>query len=333
MTSVPPQPTARADRPPLALPGRDALRPSASADDRPDDPGRSARRVLRVAGVAAVLALVGATVVPFSRTVELTGQLVPRRTVTVRAAEPGLLHRVHVAAGDTLRPGALVASLRSPQLDEAFRLADPAQPRWALLARQARLDLHAPPVVERDASGAADPDTWWRGGIVLTEDLDRRRGAHVEAGEVVVELAALATDGRRTVPLVVRAWAGEREALRLRPGMPVRLTFPSVPQEMPRQASGVVHRIAPAPEAHDPSSGDARVARWRVEIALDADEVARLAHSTEPLGLLRAGFSVEASVQERRETLARTAVRWASARLSRSATRARARSGASTPSP
>ena len=201
---------------------------------------RAGRRILRAVGLAGVLASVAALTVPITRTVDLDGRLVPERVVPIRAAEPGLLTDILVAAGDTVRPGQLVARLRSPDLDEAFRTSIGHDP--ALLARLARLDVVAPPWSERQPDGAADPASFWRGGIVLTEDLPQRRGARLDAGDTVLELAALDADGR--VAYVVRAWAPEREALRAQPGMTARLTFTAIPQERPRQASGVVRRVA-----------------------------------------------------------------------------------------
>ena len=300
-------------RPVIAVPPREAL---TGGDDDERDPRRAeraTRRVLRASGALLLLAAVGAATVPLTRTVELGGQLVPERTVAVRASEGGLLDRVGVAAGDTVRPGAHVASLRSPELDEAFRLADPAASPWALLARRARLDVHAPPAVEQRADGTGDPATWWRGGVVLTEDLDERRGARLGAGGVVVELAALATDGRPDVPLVVRAWAAEREAQRVRAGMPARLTFSAVPQERPRQATGRVVRVGSAPDTGDDGTG---LRQWRVEVEADPaalDAVIRPQNNGLPTQL-RIGFSVEVAVEERRETLLRTATSWLAAR-------------------
>ena len=316
-TQEPQARTAPPARPALAVPPSTALTDGHGQTEGPRRAERASRRVLRMTAGLLVLAAVGAATVPLTRTVELDGQLVPERTVAVRAAEGGLLDRIDVAAGDTVRPGAFVASLRSPELDEAFRLSDPSRPTWALLARRARLDVHAPPAVERRADGTGDPATWWRGGVVLTEDLDERKGARLDAGDVVAELAALATDGGADVPLVVRAWADEREAQRVRAGMPARLTFTAVPQERPRQASGVVRRVALAPEAdtHAGASGEPHVERWRVEVDVDPDAVAAIVSAAETPTELRVGFFVDVAVVERREALARTMMLWAHSRL------------------
>ncbi len=312
-------------RPTLAVPPADALQtPSGAAqsDDiisngrgRPHGsrPDRAARRVLRSAGALALIAAAGATLVPVPRTVTLDGHLVPARTVLIRAEEPGLLTHVLVAPGDTVQPGALVARLQSPALDEAFRTADRSRLPWTLLARRARLDVHAPPFAERHPDGSTDASTLWRGGVVLTEGLSERRGARLDAGDVVVELAALATDGRTGVPLVVRAWADERDAPRVRPGMPARLTVSALLPAQPRQASGRVARVGLVP---DPARPPDAPAPWRVEIAVDAHQLGGLLPpaSTPTPSLLRAGFSVDVAVVERRETLAATAVRWLRAR-------------------
>ena len=288
--------------------------PSASDGPPPPSQGaeRAGRRILRAVGLAGALAFVAALTVPITRTVDLDGRLVPERVVPIRAAEPGLLTDILVAAGDTVRPGQLVARLRSPDLDEAVRTSIGHDP--ALLARRARLDVVAPPWSERQPDGTADPASFWRGGIVLTEDLPQRRGARLDAGDTVLELAALDVDGRATH--VVLAWAPEREALRARPGMIAQLTFTAIPQERPRQASGVVRRVALVPEAntHAEAAGEWHAARWRVELAVDPDALASIVAAVETPTELRAGFSVEVAVEERHETLAQTSVRWLRAR-------------------
>lgn len=282
----------------------------------PHDPGapqrpaqgveRAGRRILRTVGLLILVGVGVALIVPLTRTVELDGELVPERVVPIRAAESGVLTQVHVAAGDTVHPHQLIAELRSPEVDEWVRASTGHDP--ALLARRVRLDIQAPPWSERQPDGTADPSTFWYGGIVLTEDLDERRGARLDAGDVVLDLAALGTDGR--VTHVVHAWAPERAALRARPGMSARLTFTAIPQERPRQASGVVRRVALAPEASATASGEAQAARWRVEVDIDPDALASILGTAETAAELRAGFSVEVAVEERRETLATTARRW-----------------------
>ena len=273
---------------------------------------RAGRRILRAVGWIGVLAVGVALTVPITRTVELDGQLVPERVMSVRAAESGLLTEIHVAAGDTVRPGQLLARLRSPELDEATRASTGHDP--TLLARRARLDIHAPPWSERRGDGNTDPASLWRGGIVLTEDLEEQRGARIDAGEAVLGLAVLGDDEH--VAHVVRAWAPEREAQRARPGMPARLTFTAVLQERPRQASGVVRRVALAPESGDrpEASGEFNPARWRVEVDVDPDAVATIVGAAGTPTELRAGFSVEVAVVERSETLARTLASWGRAR-------------------
>ena len=274
---------------------------------------RASRRILRAVGLVAVVAAVAALTVPITRTVEFDGQLVPERVVPIRAEEPGLLTEIYVAAGDTVRPGQRLARLRSPELDEATRASTGHDP--ALLARRVRLDVHAPPYAERQPDGAADMSTFWRGGVVLTEDLGERRGARIAAGDIVLDLAALDADGR--VPYVVRAWAPEREALRARPGMPARLTFTAVPQERPRQASGVVRRVALTPEADAPSEAadEPHAARWRVEVDVDPDALAFIVGTAETVTKLRAGFTAEIAITERREPLLTSVQAWANARI------------------
>ena len=238
-----------------------------------------------------------AATVPLTRTVTLPGRLVPERTVRVRAGEAGLLTDLLVAAGDTVAPGQLVARLRSPSLDQALRAHPAAPPVWPLLARRARLDVHAPPWARERADGTVDPASIFAGGVVLTRRLDRLRGARVSAGDAVLDLAATDRTGR--VPFVVDATADERHAQRVRPGMPARVLIAAVPHERPRQIGGVVRHVSPASDAGG----------WRVRIAVDTRALEALPPNGRPTRL-RPGYSVRVAVVERRETLARTAARW-----------------------
>ena len=128
---------------------------------------------------------------------------------------------------------------------------------------------------------------------MLTEDLDLLPHTRLDAGDVLLELAGLDADG--AIPLVVHASADEREAQRIRPGMPARLTFPAVPTERPRQSAGRVLRVGPAPEGS--------MQGWRIELAPDPGTLATI---TEPARnsrlptVLHAGFSVQIAVEERR---------------------------------
>lgn len=263
---------------------------------------RAARHVLRAAGLAALFGALAALTVPLSRTVELDGELVPERILTVRAAEPGLLDEVAVSAGDTVAPGQLVARLRSPALDEALRTS----PRLdaALLARRARLDLHAPPFAARRPDGTTDPATLFHGGVVLTESLPERHGVHLDAGDALLELAVVSAEGR--IPFVVHARADEREAQRTRPGMPARLLVTAIPTDRPRRLTGSVRHVARSPRP------DGEAAMWQVEILVDPAAVTALldAGTSGVPTLLRTGFSAEVSIQEHRETLVATARRW-----------------------
>ena len=318
-----PAPTRRGTS--LVVPPASALE-AADTETKPDDiipyrrdcPPRSGatragRTVLGAFGAALVTASAVAALVPFTRTVTLDGHLVPARTVTVRAEEPGLLTDLLVTTGDTVRPGALVARLRSPTLDEAFRTASLSRPPYALLARRARLDVYAPPFAERRPDGNADPTSLWSGGVVLTEGLAERRGSHLDAGDAVLVLAALGSDPRRTVPVVVHAWAAERDAQRIRPGMLARITVSALPHTRLRQATGRVSRVGLAP---DPSTPLDAGAQWRVEIVADERSIHTLLQpsSTNIASVLRAGFTVAVAVQEHRETLAATGLRWLRAR-------------------
>ena len=136
---------------------------------------------------------------------------------------------------------------------------------------------------------------------MLTERLHRRRGARLAAGDAVLELAETDASGR--VPLRVEAHAGEREAHRLRAGLPARLTVEAVPREHTRQVQGVVTRVSPAPNVEG---------WWIVEIDPNLSRFAPARDSRGRTRLrsaaLRPGLTVEIAVEERQETLLRTAL-------------------------
>lgn len=143
---------------------------------------------------------------------------------------------------------------------------------------------------------------------MLTEDLDRLRHARLDAGDALLDLAPL--DAAGTMPLLVRALAGQHAAQRLRPGMRARLTITAIPTERSRQATGRVVRVGAA--------SDDGMGGWRIELALDPDPLAQITASTGSTDLptlLRSGFTVEVAVEERRETLAHTAATWIRERL------------------
>lgn len=288
-----------------------ALGSSTSSDSTQRPTERIGQLILRAVMLAGGLLVGIAIALPITRTVELNGQLVPERVVSIRSEEPGLLSEIQVVAGDTVRPGALVARLRSRELEEATRLSPEYGP--ALLARRRRLDVYAPPWSERRLDGSHITSTIWRGGIVLTEDLEERRGASVDAGDVILALAAIGSDGR--VGYVVRAWAREKDAQRVRPGMTARVTFTAFPQERRRQVTGTVIRVSLTPDAKAARGPDEPKeltgGEWRVDISMAPDVLRTVLQSPAEL---RAGFSTEVAVRERRETLATTALNWVRAR-------------------
>lgn len=283
----------------LALPD-----PAIALGTEPERARRSARRVLRAVGIVCALAATGALTLPIERTVELDGRLVPAHVVPVRPLLDGLVTELLVAPGDTVTTGRLLARLFSPERATAH-------PRRSYLAHH---DVYAPPTLTA--------------GVVLTEDLDGLLGMRLDAGDLLLELAALDLNGK--VPFTIRAHADEHRAQRVRPGMPARLTFTAVPTERPRQAAGRVVRVGPASErtggrSPDPRRLTERLAQplggrdaWRVEIAVDPgalDAVIQPLPDSDGLPTeLRVGFSVEVAVVERRETIAQTAAVWITAR-------------------
>lgn len=72
---------------------------------------RAGGRVLCAFAAVVFAALALAATVPLTRTVELSGRLVPERVIPVRTLYRGLVAEVLVAAGDTVTAGALLARL------------------------------------------------------------------------------------------------------------------------------------------------------------------------------------------------------------------------------
>jgi multidrug efflux pump subunit AcrA (membrane-fusion protein) len=89
------------------------------------------RRVLRIAGLVLVAALVAGASVPLTRTVELSGYFAAERVVPIRPQISGQVAGVFVSAGDTVEAGQLLALLDGYDLS-----AERAQ----LLAQRARID-------------------------------------------------------------------------------------------------------------------------------------------------------------------------------------------------
>lgn len=101
-----------------------------------------------------------------------------------------------------------------------------AQERRFLADRLARTVIRAP-----------------RAGTVLTGDLDRRAGDRIQAGEVLMELAAL--DGWQA-----RVMVQEADIPRVKPGQPVRLYVDAFPHMEYRIFDGTVEKV-PAKPASD----------------------------------------------------------------------------------
>jgi multidrug efflux pump subunit AcrA (membrane-fusion protein) len=127
-------------------------------------------------------ALTLAATVPLTRTVELSGHLVPERVVPVRPLHHGLVAEVLVAAGDTVAAGALLARLDGRALHAE---------REALAAERARL------AAERRLAGA--------------EEAERERAAEAALSHAQAVRSAARADYRRTA--AVFGFAPGTEAL------------------------------------------------------------------------------------------------------------------------
>lgn len=104
--------------------------------------GRLLRRAVDVLFVLLLVLVAGAAAVAFlvevDETVDGTGVLLPRRVWPVRAVEPGLVRRIAVETGDTVRPGQLLV-----QLDSLRLATELAQLRAQYDSRRLQLDRAA----------------------------------------------------------------------------------------------------------------------------------------------------------------------------------------------
>lgn len=126
-------------------------------------------------------------------------------------------------------------------------------------------------------------------GVVLTDQLERRMGAFVQAGELVLEIANLR--GWHAVLLV-----SERDVHDVFPGQATSIEIPAIKALDGRPLHGRVSSVAPQPVAAATGLPDAMVAGagYRVTIALDTTQIALIGTDA-----LRRGYAVRGRVVTR----------------------------------
>ncbi len=206
------------------------------------------RKLVTRAAVAAVLLGIG-FLVPLPSWVAGDAVVRPARPVALRAGTEGTVDEVLVHEGETVPAGMVVARLRRDDLE--VRLADTragirraaaegararAEGDFATYrARQAALtELQA---TESFLTGqlAATDLTATAAGVILTPDVERLRGIHLERGETFLDMADLST-------MDVEVGVPEQDLGWVEPGRAARLKVHAFPG---RTFRGTVVRIAP----------------------------------------------------------------------------------------
>ncbi len=105
----------------------------------------SRARAISISGSLLAAAVLLLAVVPMPAAAYATGQVTPRRLVSIRAAEPGVVAVVHAGVGDVVNAGDAVITLTNLEIEAEVKTA-----RAAVDQARARLDAAAEaPMVER----------------------------------------------------------------------------------------------------------------------------------------------------------------------------------------
>jgi GAF domain-containing protein/biotin carboxyl carrier protein len=206
------------------------------------------RRLLTRAGVVIALLAAG-FLIPIPAWVSGDAQLRPFAPIALHAATEGTVDEVLVREGQEIRSGTVVARLRRDEFEvqveqtraEARRAqAEAAQARVAgdlstYRARQAKLGelkrVEQFLISELERTVLVAPSD----GVVLTQDVERRRGDHLRRGETLLELADLAA-------MEVEVSLAGHDIRSVAPGSRARLKVQAYPG---RTFRGEVTRIAP----------------------------------------------------------------------------------------
>ena len=252
--------------------------------------------------VGAVLLVALPFVVPWTLRAHGQFRVEARSRAWLRAQVPGVLDRLYVHEGDTVRAGAPIAALWNPDL-EARRLALQAQAERLRLNRgaaEARGDLAAAATAaaalvrveeQLSVSDAALHDLVLRApidGIVLGHRLRERLGESMDRGDLLLQVASF--DGR-----IARVRIAPSEAGDVAPGQWANLKLSARPdlkfrarvlRVAPAAERGWLEAVIPVPEgAWEPAPGmvgTAKIATVRMTIAR---AVIRAAHGALRLDL------------------------------------------------
>lgn len=206
------------------------------------------RKILTRAGIAAAILVLG-SVVPLPSWVSGDATVRPARPVPLRAATEGILEEILVTEGERVTQGEVIARLREDELAvelEQVRAASQAAKVEAARARsegdlatfRAR-QAYLNELFERENFLLAELERTQIvapiDGLVLTKDVELRRGERLSRGETVLDLANLST---MEIEVAIR----EKDIERVFAGRSARLKVHAYPG---RTFRGEIKMVAP----------------------------------------------------------------------------------------
>ena len=230
-----------------------------------------------VASAPALVRVAPVTEEAIAPPVTATGTLGPKEEIALGFKIGGVISRIAVDAGATVRPGQLLATLDPREIDAAVTRAESAAEKAERdLARARR--LYTDSVFTLSQFQDAETGAKMAQADLTTARFNRRYAEIVapaagvilerraEPGELVAPGATVLTLGSRTRGSVVRAGLADRDVVRVVPGDSAVVRFDALPG---KALAGRVTEIAAAAE---PGTGT-----YAVEIALPAAGADRLA--------------------------------------------------------
>lgn len=204
-----------------------------------------------------------------AREVTGTGVLGAKEEIDLGFKVGGVIARVLVHEGETVRRGQLLATLNPAEIDAGVRQAESAAEKAERdLARARRLyadsvvtlsqlqDAETAAEVARAALAAARFNRRYAAIVAPTDGVIVRRSG--EAGELAAPGSPILVLASEAAPWVVRVGVADRDVGRVRPGDPAEVRFAAVPGEVLR---GRVTQVAAAAQ---PQTGT-----YEVEVTLE----------------------------------------------------------------
>jgi len=230
-----------------------------------------------VASAPALVRVAPVTEEAIAPPVTATGTLGPKEEIALGFKIGGVISRIAVDAGATVRPGQLLATLDPREIDAAVTRAESAAEKAERdLARARR--LYTDSVFTLSQFQDAETGAKMAQADLTTARFNRRYAEIVapaagvilerraEPGELVAPGATVLTLGSRTRGSVVRAGLADRDVVRVVPGDSAVVRFDALP------GKALAGRVTETAAAAEPGTGT-----YAVEIALPAAGADRLA--------------------------------------------------------